>query len=337
MFRKILYNTIIFIVKIMKISCLFVDYFRQLITLDKKGAGSLENRIPKIKNTELKIVASAGAVHYGNGYLFKPIKLGHFSAATTKTLTRLPRHGNFRWYKPWETIKPIDDFGNVDYLNYSGFVNAVGLSNMGIEKWIDEYYRKITTPEKIIVSIAAESADDLLEMIRLTDLLNVLAVEPNLTCPNDAFCMDKWMTDEAAFIKALKIICENSRHPVVLKLSAAQNYAKIAESLKDKVSAISINSVPWKIVFPDKVSPLECFGGGGVSGKTARAFTWKMSLSISRIVDVPVIIPGIWEANDLEKINKMGRWNLVPSIGSGSIPPPFLEPLKIIKRALKPA
>lgn len=296
----------------------------------------MNNRIPKIKNTELKIVASAGAVHYGNGYFFKPIKLRHFSAASTKTLTRFQRQGNFRWYKPWETIKPIDEKGNVDYFNYSGFVNAVGLSNVGIEKWIAEYYVKIETPEKIIISIAAESLDELLGLIRFTNPLDALAVEPNLTCPNDTFCMDKWMTNETAFIKALKIVCENSRHPVVLKLSAMQNYAKIAKSLKDEVSAISINSVPWKIIFPDKVSPLERFGGGGVSGRTARPFTWSMALSISRIADIPVIVPGIWETNDLEMVKRMKRWNLVPSIGSGSIPPPFLKPLKIIKRALGP-
>jgi len=302
----------------------------------KKEVGSLENRIPKIKNVELKIVASAGAVNYGNGYFYKPIKLGHFSAASTKTLTRLPREGNFRWYKPWETIKPIDNDGNVDYFNYSGFVNAVGLSNIGIEKWIAEYYEKIETPEKIILSIAAESLDELLGLIKLADPLDLLAIEPNFTCPNDTFCMDKWMTDETAFIKAFESIHENSRHPVVLKLSAMQKYAKISESLKDKVSAISINSVPWKIIFPNKVSPLDRFGGGGVSGRAARPFTWKMALSISRIVDIPVIIPGIWETSDLEKIKNMKRWNLVPSIGSGSIPPPFTVPLKIIKRALGP-
>jgi len=296
----------------------------------------LKNKIPKIKNTELKIVASAGAVHYGNGYFFKPIKLAQFSAAATKTLTRLPRAGNFRWHKPWETIKPIDGLGNVDYINYSGFVNAVGLSNVGIEKWIAKYYRDIKMPGKLIVSIAAENLDELLSLIKFTDPLDILAVEPNLTCPNDIFCVDQWMTDEKLFIEAFEAISDNSRHPIVLKLSARQNYVHIAEKLKDKVSAVSINSVPWDVIFPDKVSPLKRFGRGGVSGRTAKAFTWGMALSISRVVDVPVIVPGVWEVNDLERIRKMERWNLVPSIGSGSIPPPFLKPLKIIRRALRP-
>lgn len=294
-------------------------------------------RIPKIKDTELKIVASSGAVHYGNGYFFKPIKLAQFSAAATKTLTRFPRQGNFKWFKPWETIKPIDDQGNVNYSNYSGFVNAVGLSNIGIDEWIAKYYRKIKTPGKIIVSIAAADLNELLEMIDLIDPLDILAIEPNLTCPNDAFCVDKWMTDETAFIRAFENICDNSRHPVTLKLSAKQNYAGIACNLKNKVSAISINSVPWNILFPDKVSPLARFGGGGVSGRTAQSITWKMALSISSSIDLPVFVPGIWNIKDLEKIKEYGRWNLVPSIGSNSIPPPFLEPLKIIKKALRPS
>lgn len=296
----------------------------------------MENRIPKIKNTELKIVASAGAVHYGNGYLFKPIKLSHFSAAATKTLTRFPRPGNFSWYKPWETIKPIDDFGKVDYFNYSGFVNAVGLSNIGIDRWIAGYYGKIKTPEKIIVSVAAESLDELLELIELVNRLDALAIEPNLTCPNDAFCVNRWMTDEALFIEAFENICERSHQPVILKLSAMQNYARIAESLKDKVSGISINSVPWKFIFPNKKSPLEKFGCGGVSGKVAQKFTWKMAFSIADVVNRPVFVPGIWNLADLETIKRKEKWNLVPTIGSGSIPPPFLKPLGIIKEAQKP-
>lgn len=108
----------------------------------------MKNKVPKIKEIELDIIASAGAMNYGNGYFFKPIKLKHFSTVTTKTLTRLPRSGNFRWYKPWETIKPINDLGNVDYFNYSGFVNAVGLSNIGISRWIDKYYQEIKTQKK---------------------------------------------------------------------------------------------------------------------------------------------------------------------------------------------
>jgi len=299
------------------------------INLIKKEANSLKN---KINNTKLKIVASAGAMGYGNGYFFKSMKLEDFSAVSTKTLTRFPRLGNFKWHKPWGTIKPISNDGNVNYLNYSGFVNAVGLSSIGIDRWIAEHYRKIKTPEKIIISINAEDLEGFLEMIEIVNSLNVLAIEPNLTCPNDVFCVDNWMTDEAVFVKALESICENSRHPVVLKLSASQNYINIAEKLKNKVSAVSINSVPWKIIFPNKTSPLEKFGGGGVSGKVARPFTWRMALSISRIVyNIPVFIP-VWEAGDLEIIKRM-RWNLVPSIGSSSIPPQFFKPLKIIKRA----
>lgn len=109
--------------------------------------------------------------------------------------------------------------------------------------------------KKIIVSIAAESLKELLEMIKLTDPLNVLAIEPNLTCPNDVFCMDNWMSNEAVFIEVLENLCKNSRHPIVLKLSAQQDYAGIAAKLKNKVSAVSINSVPWKIIFPEKNLP----------------------------------------------------------------------------------
>lgn len=296
----------------------------------------MDRKIPKIKNTELKIVASAGAVHYGNGYFFKPFKLGDFSAASTKTLTLEPRAGNFRWHKPWETIKPIDNDGNVNYFHYTGFVNSVGFSNIGIEKWIEDYYEDMERPENIIVSVAGSDTNEFISMVSSLNELDILAIEPNFTCPNDKSCVESWMTDDKIVIETLKMICSESRHPVVLKLSARQNYINIATALKNDVKAISINSVPWKMIFPEKRSPLERFGGGGVSGRVARPFTWGMALSLSRAVDIPVIIPGIWEATDLRKIKNMDRWNLVPSIGSSSIPPPFLKALGIIKEAQRP-
>ena len=296
----------------------------------------MKNRIPKINNTELKIVASAGAVHYGNGYFFKPIKLDHFSAASTKTLTFDLRRGNFRWHKPWETIKPINDRGEVDYFNYTGFANAVGLSNVGLPGWMREYYPLIKTPQKIIISLASGKLEELLKMVDMTNPLDALAVEPNLTCPNDGACMDNWMVDDEAFIEAIQNIQSNSLHPVVLKLSAQQDYLEIAKRLKDIIAAVSINSVPWNIAFPGKASPLAKFGGGGVSGKTARRITWPMAFSISEIVDVPVIVPGIWNQSDIKVIKDMDRWNLVPSVGSSSIPPPFTKALKIIKKAIRP-
>jgi len=44
--------------------------------------------------------------------------------------------------------------------------------------------------------------------------------------------------------------------------------------VEEIVEAISINSVPWRVVYPDRESPLTRFGGGGVSGKNAQPCAW---------------------------------------------------------------
>src|SRR3990167_5592979 len=68
-----------------------------------------------------------------------------------KTLTRQPRKGNLRWSRPWSVIK---------HLGASGVVNAIGLTNGGIDWWLRDVAPRIPSDYKIVVSV---EADDLKE------------------------------------------------------------------------------------------------------------------------------------------------------------------------------
>jgi len=89
-------------------------------------------------------------------------------------------------------------------------------------------------------------------------------------------------------------------------LSYGQPYLQIAKRVGGIVEAISINSVPWKVVFGNKPSPLAKYGGGGVSGKIAQPFTWKMVLELARGTSIPVIGASIWEYEDILRLKSLG-------------------------------
>jgi dihydroorotate dehydrogenase len=138
---------------------------------------------------------------------------------------------------------------------------------------------------------------------RLNGQRNVVGIEYNASCPNT----DPVLLQNAEIVaRNCYGIKEVSDYPLLLKLSYAQPYIEIARSVEGIVEAISINSVPWKIIYPDRESPLAKYGGGGVSGKNAQPFNWRMVSELSRETKIPVIGPSIWEYEDIQRLKMLG-------------------------------
>ncbi len=238
----------------------------------------------------------------------------------TKTLTRYPRKGNLRWSHPWSVVKKV---------GREGIVNAIGLTNKGIEWWVREVAPHIPEEFKIVVSIEADDEKETVEMIEILRGQKILGIELNLSCPNTP------STDQKTTEKILSICqaaCEASPFPLIAKLSYTHDYLKIAAALGKKIEAVSINSIPWQAIHGDRPSPLAQFGGGGVSGKSIQPFSWKMVAEISHTTKIPVIGPSVWDYDNIEKLFKRGAM----AIGFGSI---FVhhpwQPTLFVRRWLK--
>lgn len=212
-----------------------------------------------------------------------------------KSLTLKPRRGNLRWWNPFRCVRLIR----------KGTVNAVGLTNPGIDAWIKTSYPKIAASSvSFIASIAGEDLQEYMEVaIRLRQCDKLKGLEINASCPNSP--SDLAQSGQAAIdcAKALKFV---TPLPLILKLSCTHDYVRIAKALEGVVEAISINSVPWSVAFPEKKSPLAKFGGGGVSGRAAQAFTWKMISDLAAETKIPVIGAGVWEYGDIAKLFDLG-------------------------------
>ena len=254
---------------------------------------------------EVKYLVASGALGFdGQGWpwekpLFKLglIKLGLFTTVI-KTLTMKPRVGNLRWWKPWSCVRLIP----------GGSVNKVGLTNPGIDWWCDEVGPHLNYRKFPLVGSIFGNEEELVWMALRLNAFDLVGLEVNYSCPNSGHALDT----AAEVSKSVKAVRKASRHPIIVKVSVSQYYLGIADGLRGVAEAISINSVPWEMVFPDQSSPLRPLekrvggGGGGVSGKPAQALNWKAVKELTDQNALPVIAPSIMKFDDLEAVRELG-------------------------------
>lgn len=221
----------------------------------------------------------------------------------TKTLTPQPRVGNLRWSHPWSVVATVPH----------GAVNAIGLTNPGIDWWVRDVAP--TLPKlgyNIVISITADDPQTIATMAAKLASADIRAIEINASCPNSDQDLLKNASLVVDLVKAAK---SATRHPLILKLSIVHHYVEVARACEEMVEAISINTVPWKVAYPGETSPLACFGGGGVSGRAAQPWTWKMVQELASATSIPVIGPGVWEYSDIARLRELGA----KAISFGSI------------------
>ncbi len=249
----------------------------------------------------------------------------------TKSLTRQEVVGNLQWWRPWRCVRPM--------LNDS-WVNKVALTNKGFDWWCNRVAPTIDFGKyQIAVSLFGKE-EDLGYMAERLNPFPLTAVEVNPFCPNAIHPMD---TIEAV-VKGAKEVKRVCRHPEVVKLSAAQDCVSISKELEGTAEALSLNSVPWEMVFPGgRPSPLWRLqkkvggGGGGVSGKLAQKHNWAVVKALVEQVKIPVIAPSITEFKDLAYVRKELRAQAV-SFGGVHLPshPVWLKPWTIFTNPCKP-
>lgn len=237
----------------------------------------------------LEYIVAAGAMAYdGKGWPWERplvatgiIKPELFVTAT-KSLTRHPRAGNLRWWKPWTSVRLLPG---------GSMVNAIGLTNPGIEWWLRTIAARMEYP--LIVSIYGASGE-LVEMARMLDDVPLVGIEVNVSCPNAC---------GGAVVNGAEAVASVSRHPVICKVNVAQDYLGIAREIERMAEAISFNSVPWDLVLGAKPFP----SGGGVSGRAAQKHNWR---AMRRIADsgctIPLIASSIMEHDDLARAREYG-------------------------------
>ncbi|MFC1709310.1 dihydroorotate dehydrogenase [Candidatus Omnitrophota bacterium] len=244
----------------------------------------------KIGDLKLKnpVLVASGTFGYAQEFS-EYVNLKKLGGIITKTITLKPTQGN----PPPRVVETA-----------SGMLNAIGLQNEGVDKFVEEkmsFLRGLHVP--IIVSISAETQQ---EYVKLAKILNktkgVDALELNISCPNvkDKRCLI--YQDKNIISQLVKQIKSAVAKPVIVKLSPnVADIVGIARAAEDAGGdAISlINTILAMSIDINTKTPRLGNITGGLSGPAIKPIALRMVWQVAQNVDIPVIgMGGIMNAND---------------------------------------
>lgn len=216
----------------------------------------------------------------------------------------------------------------------AGMLNAIGLANVGVERFIDEklpFLKKLKTV--IIVNVAGSSIAEYVEVCRRLDKAGGFdMIELNVSCPNVDEGGMEFGTDPSMMIKIINAAKEATSRPIIAKLSPnVTSITDIARAArKGGAAAVSlINTLVGMAINVDNWEPYLSNITGGLSGPAVRPVALAMVYKVAQAVDIPIIgIGGISAPADAVEFHLAGARGI--QVGTAN----FIDPdvtMKIIK------
>jgi dihydroorotate dehydrogenase (NAD+) catalytic subunit len=244
---------------------------------------------------------------------------------SSEVFERLAREGSGAITTKSVSLQPRPGYKNPVIVDYGpGLVNAVGLSNPGVEVMVDEIRRARERLDPLgvplIASIFANTIYDFGTLARYISEAEPDLIEANISCPNiDARYEQMFATSPYVSAQVTRRIKENTDIPLIVKLSPnvediVQVATAVVEAGADAISAI--NSLgPGMLVDIETAWPVLTNRIGGVSGPAIRPIAVRCVHDICRAVDVPVVgIGGVSSGRDVIEMLLVGA----TAVGIGS-------------------
>ncbi len=234
------------------------------------------------------VMVASGTFGYGEEYK-SFFDLSELGAIVAKSITLFPKAGN-RPPRIFETP--------------SGMLNAIGLQNIGLERFIIEkmpFLRSLGIP--VIVSISGEEIDEYVELAsELSNIEGVSGIEVNISCPNVARGGMMFGSDPAMTYELVKSVRSATNLPLIVKLSPnVTNITSIASAAEHAGANIIslINTLLGMAVDINTRRPKLKNITGGLSGPAIRPIAVRMVWQVARAVKLPLIgMGGIMNAQD---------------------------------------
>ncbi|MEO6351110.1 MAG: dihydroorotate dehydrogenase [Candidatus Limnocylindrales bacterium] len=252
-----------------------------------------------------RLLTSASLLGYGAGknrlilYGLSPIAqwvpLERFGAVTTRTMTVQPREGHFTLredWKIWQFPEMLRMYSSAVRRVDGGWINAFGWSNIGIERYFEEYEPK-TRKQNRILSLGGFSAEEFGSLVETVNQRmkpgDIAAVEFNVSCHNVNFPF------ETILEEVLATAVPASKFPVILKLSPDYDYVEHAHlAQRHGVAALTaINAVKALRLDPKTGEPLLKNRFGSLSGKAIKPIGLRI---VAELRDAGVRLPIIASA-----------------------------------------
>ena len=234
------------------------------------------------------VTVASGTFGYGEEFA-ELIDLEALGGIVTKSITLKERPGHLP-PRTWETA--------------AGMLNAIGLANVGVERFLDEklpFLSKLDTV--VIVNVAGSTINEYVEVCRLLEKAgHVDMIELNVSCPNVAEGGMEFGTDGPAIIRIMGAVRQVTTLPVIVKLSPNVTcIADMARAAKEGgAAAVSlINTLVGMAVNIDSWRPCLSNGTGGLSGPAIKPVAVAMVYKTAQAIDIPIMgIGGIMNAAD---------------------------------------
>lgn len=184
----------------------------------------------------------------------------------------------------------------------SGMLNAIGLENPGVEKFLAEILPRIKDKMTVVVNVSGSSVEDYAELARLLDVDGVAAIELNISCPNVKDGGIIFGTDEIQAAAVTSAAKNSTSKPVIVKLSPnVTDITKIARavesagadclSLINTLMGMEIDVHTWRPTLGNVT--------GGLSGGAIKPVAVRMVWQTAQAVKIPIIgMGGIRSATD---------------------------------------
>lgn len=178
---------------------------------------------------------------------------------------------------------------------YSGMLNAIGLQNVGVEKFIKEKIPALKNIDtRIIVNFWGKTIDEYIEVAKiLDDVERVDMLEMNISCPNIKEGGISFSSSPEALsqvVSACRKVIKNK--PLIVKLSPnVQDIKPFAKACEDNgADAVSaINTLIGMAVDVERMKPVLANITGGLSGPAIKPIALRMVKEVYETVKIPVI------------------------------------------------
>ena len=200
-------------------------------------------------------------------------------------------------------LKPSSGYPNPTVIQVKcGFLNAVGLPNPGIHKFVEEIrmLRDLSVP--VIVSVFGFSPEEYAEVAGLAEDAGASAIELNLSCPHVKGTGAEIGQDPRMVKLIVEAVKGSVKKPVFAKLTP--NTADIVRLADAAVSAgadaiTAINTVKAMAIDVETFRPILSNRFGGLSGPAIKPIAIRCVYEIYEAVGVPIIgCGGIWSWED---------------------------------------
>jgi len=234
------------------------------------------------------VLVASGTFGYGEEYE-SLVDLNKLGGIVTKSITLEPREG----HPPPRTFETS-----------CGMLNAIGLANVGVERFIKEklpFLKSLKT--RIIVNVAGSTVSEYEEVVkRLNRSKGIDMLEINISCPNVKEGGIAFGSKVKSAYECIKAVRKNSSYPIIAKLSPnVTDIVEVAHAVKKAgADAISlINTLVGMAVDVERRRPLLANITGGLSGPAIKPVALAMVWKVAKAVKVPVIgLGGIMNTED---------------------------------------